>query len=262
MNDQKAATPSDTVPALRRTVLVMDLLALHPNGLTAAAIVRELQLPKSSAHGLLGAMIDLSLITRSRSGTIQLGSRALQWSNAYLSHNDVLSVFSRYLTNDRSFRDFTVTLSIRDKTEVVYIACQNSEKPLGHTFQIGMRLPAPFTATGKVLLSECSETEIDVLFEKDFPEKLTVNSVSSLDELRRELDGVRRNGFSLDNGQIRSGMICIGAGIRGVEQTYVAGIAVSMLESEVDRTMISAIGGQLIDVASNISRNIGWAQDR
>ncbi|MEH0071468.1 helix-turn-helix domain-containing protein [Pannonibacter sp. Pt2-lr] len=49
------------MPALRRTVMVMDLVSSSAEPLTAADITRALKLPKSTAHGLFAVMQELNL---------------------------------------------------------------------------------------------------------------------------------------------------------------------------------------------------------
>jgi DNA-binding IclR family transcriptional regulator len=66
-----------------------------------------------------------------------------------------------------------------DGAEVVYLACQNGDRPLGVTFRIGMRLPAPYTATGKAMLSTLPTAEVRHLFADGMPPPLTRASVAT-----------------------------------------------------------------------------------
>lgn len=149
--DQQSSQISDTVPALRRAVRILDLVSGSPRNLTAAELTRVLDLPKSTAHGLLAVMTELDLLARSADGTLRIGAHSLRWANGFLSQLDIVSAFNDHLAQRHDLDPYTVTLTVREGGEVVYIGCRNSAQPLGHTFRIGMRLPAPFTATGKIL---------------------------------------------------------------------------------------------------------------
>src|SRR5471030_3357288 len=120
-----------------------------------------------------------------------------------------------------------------------------------------MRLPAPFTATGKAILSTLNDENICRRFETGWPKPLTARSVASLTMLLQELALVRQRGYSLDNGQIREGMFCIGAPVYDFSGQVVAGLAVSMLEQEATDSNIATIGGKLIDIASSLSARLG-----
>ncbi len=144
----------DSVPALRRAVLILDLIAKADRPLLAADIARLLDLPKSTAHGLLSVMLELDLLVRNPDGAFHMGPHPMRWADGFLSKMDILAVFKDYFAKDTALSRYTITLTVLDREEVVYIGCRHSDQPLGYMFRIGMRLPAPFTATGKMLLSE------------------------------------------------------------------------------------------------------------
>ncbi|WP_333629752.1 IclR family transcriptional regulator [Agrobacterium cavarae] len=256
-NDEPDSSSAQTVPALRRAVGILDILASGKN-LTAAEIARALGLPKSTAHGLLAVMSELDLVARSPDGTLKIGPHPLRWANAFLSQLDVVTTFQEVLARDRKLDPYTVTLTVREGAEVVYVGCRNSDQPLGQTFRIGMRLAAPFTATGKILLSDLKREELDHLL-ADFPKPLTQRSVRTVEELEKELELTRERGFSIDDGQIREGMICIGAALRDHSGSAVAGIAISMLRSEASDDRISELGAQLQVIAKGMSEGLGGA---
>ena len=89
---------------------------------------------------------------------------------------------------------------------MVYIACRNSTSPLGVTFRVGMRLPAPFTATGKAILSAWSDDRVRTLMTNRWPEPLTANSVRHVDALLVELGETRARGFSMTT--VKSERVC------------------------------------------------------
>lgn len=256
-SDQKSTQVSDTVPALRRAARILDLLADTGRPLTAAEITRILDFPKSTAHGLLAVMTELDLISKSVDGTLHVGAHSLRWANGFLSQLDIVSTFHEYLAHRHELDPYTVTLTVRERGEVVYIGCRNSSQPLGHTFRIGMRLPAPFTATGKMLLSDLTQDELRALF-ASFPGPLTPRSVSSISQLELELAATRDRGYSIDDGQIREGMICIGALIRDYTGAAAAGIAVSLIRSEAGDDQVARLGEELRDAANAFSERLGY----
>lgn len=254
------SSANGSIPALRRTVLIMDLVASAPSAPTAADITRATGLPKSTAHGLLNVMMELGLLLRNADGTFRLGPHPMRWANGFLSQMDVVSVFRDHFARDEALSRYTITLTVLDKGEVVYIGCRNSDQPLGQTFRIGMRLPAPFTATGKMLLSELAESELTALFGGSFPKPMTPRSVTDLPQLTQELAETRQRGFSIDDGQIREGMICIGSAVRDYSGKAIAGIATSLLRSEASAQMVADLGETMRRAAASLSQQLGHAQ--
>ncbi|WP_315858330.1 IclR family transcriptional regulator [Rhizobium leguminosarum] len=257
LEDTAIGKSVDSVPALRRAVSILDLVTNSGGAMSAADITRAMSLPKSTAHGLLGVMVELGLLVRKQDGTYRLGPHPMRWAHGFLSEMDIVSIFRNYFASDTTLSPYTVTLTTLDRDEVVYIDCRNSDQPLGHTFRIGMRLPATFTATGKMLLSEMPEDKLEALFSANFPPPITSRSVKNLGLLRQELADIRTRGFSIDNGQVREGMICIGTAVRDHTRCAVAGIAISLLESETTPVLIESLGETMRRSAAILSEQLG-----
>ncbi|MBB4000274.1 IclR family transcriptional regulator [Aureimonas pseudogalii] len=246
-------------PALRRAIEVLDLLESTSEPLAAVDIARELGLPKSSAHGLIATMMEFNLVVRGADGRFRLGPRLMRWASGFLSQTNLTGEFQRYLTGETNLNAHTITLTILDGREVVYVACRDSGDPLGLTFRIGMRLPAPYTATGKALLAAMPAGDLDRLFAdpKNWPAPLTPLGVGSLNQLRQELDLVRRRGYSIDDGQVREGMICLGASIQDHSGCAIAGIAVSLIRNQASTHTLDKLGADIRTAADAIARRLG-----
>lgn len=245
------------VPALRRAVAILDHISTSCDAPTLSGLARALGLPKSTAHGLVQAMEELGLLVRAADGTLRTGPHPLRWAGDFLARTDLVSVFRHAIAEARRFERFTVTMTVLDGGEVVYIACSDANRPLDVAFRIGMRLPAPFTATGKALLAARPDGELDALFGQGFPAPLTRYSVASLPDLRRELVETRQRGFSIDDGQIREGLFCLGATVGDHTGHAVAALALSLTRSEATPDMIATLGGALVEAAADLSCRLG-----
>jgi len=255
--NSSADNATGSAPALRRAVQILDLISESTDSLTFTDIVTLLGLPKSSVHGLCATLVELGLLHRSDAGTYLLGSHTMSWANGFLRQTDLVAEFQQLFNERRELTPFTVTLTVLEGTQVIYLACANSNTALGFTFRIGMRLPAPFTATGKAMLSTFSHQEISQRFRDKWPEALTPHSVATLDELLIELATTRQRGFSIDNGQIRDGMLCIGAPVYDFSGKVIAGLAVSMLEIEATAEAIEKTGYTLMNISRSLSARMG-----
>lgn len=54
----------DTVPALRRAVRILDMVKASSRPPLAADVARQLDLPRSTVHGLLAVMVELGLLEK------------------------------------------------------------------------------------------------------------------------------------------------------------------------------------------------------
>lgn len=247
-----------STPALRRAVQALDLVGASATPLAAADIGRALGIPKSTAHGLLSTMVELGLLTRSDQGLFRLGSHLMQWANGFLNQTNLVEEFRRHFALGGDLDSHTVTFTVLEHTEVMYLDCRNSGEPLGLTFRIGMRLPAAFTATGKAMLATLADEDVMELFSNEWPDPMTGHSVNNVADLLIELGECRRHGYSVDNGQIRESMTCIGAAVIDHSGRGVAGIAISLIQSEASDDIIESIGKQISSAASELSARLGF----
>lgn len=258
MKEIKASQASAaSAPALRRAVAIMDLVSASSKQHNATEIGRQLALPKSTLHGLLLVMVELGLLNKDVDGTFSAGPHPMRWANGFLAENDLVAVFNNYFAKNHDLAHYTNTMTVLDGSEVVYLACSNASLPLGVTFRIGMRLPAPFTATGKALLAEIDPSTLHTLFSSGFPGPMTSLSVRNLEALKHDLEETRLRGFSIDDGQVREGMICIGTVVHNHTGDPVAGLAISLTRSEATTQKIAKLGERLVIASQDISRNLG-----
>ncbi|MDN5841981.1 MAG: IclR family transcriptional regulator [Alcaligenaceae bacterium] len=249
-------------PAVARAAAVLDLIARSAVPLSLADLARETGLPKSTLHGLCGTLAQLNLITRLDGGQMTLGPHIMMWANAFLARIDITQEFFASWDDMRVLPSETITLSIRDGAEVVYIACRNGSRPLGFTFRTGMRLPSVYTATGKAMLGTLPDEAVRKLLSGDaaWPEPLTSQGPRGVDELLAELAEGRRRGYSVDREGVREGMYCFGAPVfdsNGPEA--VAGVAVSILSGEVDDALQERAGQAIRSLAQRLSERLGAA---
>jgi DNA-binding IclR family transcriptional regulator len=245
------------VPALVRAHAILDLVTQAEAAPTVSDMARQLELPKSTVHGLCSTMVNLGILARQQDNSYRIGPHVMRWSNAFVATADLVAEFASIFDEIDMLSQETITLSVLEGAEVMYIACRNSTLPLGITFRIGMRLPAPFTATGKAIMSTMPAKNVRAVMANRWPQPLTANSVRDIDTLLAELDETRARGFSIDNGQVRDGMTCLGVPVRNSSNKVVAGVAVSFLSLDVDQPTIGAMAKNIRKVADLLSVRLG-----
>ncbi len=245
------------VPALVRSCGILDLVVTSDQPLTVSGLAQQLKLPKSTVHGLCSTMVMLGLLTRRDGNVFRIGPHVMRWANSFLARTDLTGEFSALWDDLHVLTNETITLSVLDGSEVVYIGCRNSASSLGITFRIGMRLPAVYTATGKAILSTLTESEVRQVTAGPWPAPLTPRSITSVDMLLRELQETRKRGFSVDDGQTREGMYCFGTAVRDSSNLAIAGVAVSLLATAADMKTAKLAGKSIQIIARQLSRRLG-----
>ena len=244
-------------PAVDRACQIMDLAAKAPQGLTTVEISRQLGIARSSAHSLCATLTHLNLLFRRSDHSFQLGSHVMRWANAFSERSDVAAEFATIWDEGTQFPGATITLSVLEGAEVVYIAARNSHMLPNFEFRAGMRLPAAFTATGKAFLSHMNDFEVKRLFEGEFPAPLTAHSAKSVTQLLKELETCRKRGYSIDDEGVKEGMVCFGYPVLNSRNRPIAGLAVSLPKHDFAEPEIKKIVDNVRDIAKKISSRLG-----
>lgn len=245
-------------PALERGARILDMVARSKSFVSLSDLSRELKIARSSVHSLCCTLVTLELLIRRSDQTFQLGPHVMRWSNAFTLQTDVATEFAAIWDQQTAFPEATITLTVLDGAEVVYIAARNS--PGVRTaieFRVGMRLPAAFTATGKAFLSHFTDFEIRRLYPQGLPAPRTARSVRTVDDLLCELRDVRRKGYSCDEEQITEGLVCFGATVLDPHSRPLAGVAVSLAVDADAMADRAAIIDNLLRMASRLSHRMG-----
>ncbi len=249
---------SKLVPALERGVRILDFAARSKTYPTLTEIARHLGIAKSSAHTLCNTLVTLELLIRRPDQSYQLGPHVMRWSNAFTEQSDVAAEFASIWDKETELPGATITLTVLEGAEVVYIAARNSA--VSHSlieFRAGMRLPAAFTATGKAFLSHMTDFEVRRLYPGGLPAPRTPKSVRTPDALIAELREFRRAGWSVDNQQVAEGIVCFGAAVLDSRNRPIAGVAVSLPVDDVTEARREQIIANVRRIAGRLSHRMG-----
>jgi IclR family KDG regulon transcriptional repressor len=243
------------VPAVTRSLDILELFLEAGTPLTSSEIVARLGLPRTSVHELLATLEARSYLSRSESDPrrYELGFRLLQLGSAYASSVTLIDR-GRIVAAEVAARcDETVHVAILEGADVVYIAKVESTQPVRMVSAVGLRLPANCTAVGKMILSGMPDAELDALFAgaRALP-ALTPRSVTSLPALKEQLAEVRQRGFAEDRGESQPDVSCVAAPIRGAEGSVIAAISISVPSSR----WSTAAAGRLLEFVLGGARTL------
>ena len=93
---------------------------------------------------------------------------------------------------------------------------------------VGKRLPAHCSGVGKALLARQPWEVVLGIVERTGLESFTSNTITSVEQLREELERVRQQGFAYDQGEVMVGLCCAAAPIRGESGHVIAAMSLSV----------------------------------
>ena len=142
----------------------------------------------------------------------------MRWAAAFSRRSDIAAEFARIWDEGTvRLQGATITLSVLEDNEVVYIGARNSENTPWFDFRVGMRLPMAFTATGHAFMSRMADAEIRYRFRNGLPGTLTRHSPKTIDAVLDLVARTRTRGYALDAEYVSEGMVCFGALVLGAD---------------------------------------------
>ncbi|MGZ5278033.1 MAG: IclR family transcriptional regulator, partial [Caldimonas sp.] len=255
MAGKGSATP--LVPAVSRALALLERLAGAREPMSLARLAAELALPKSSVHGLCNTLVSFGYLRRQPDGTFLIGPRVMGLAEAFVSGTDVAQEFNALWTDSGSAPEETVVLSVLSGNDALYVGVRNSARPLGLAFNVGMRLPAYLSGSGKAMLAWLPAEEVRRRFAAGLGVRLTRKGPRDLDALQKELALTRRRGYSVDDEGVREGVYSFGVPVFGASGDVVAAISVC-----INKALLGADRGArhrqaALAVAADLSRRIG-----
>jgi IclR family transcriptional regulator, blcABC operon repressor len=203
-------------PAVTRAAAILDVLAEDAAvALGPSELARRLALPKSSIANICGALADAGLVRRVGTG-FALGRRLAELGGAYLVAVDMVQEFYEATRRLPVGSEETIQLAILDGLEMTYLARHDGRQPVRLTSQIGRRLPATSTATGKAALASLDPEELDrrLAGVMELP-AATARAHRTVDSLLADIAAVRSRGYAIDDEETMEGVVCFGIAIPG-----------------------------------------------
>lgn len=250
-------------PAVARAAGILQLLAArpkHPFGISE--IARELQIPKSSASNICVELAVANLIRRTNMG-YQLGPALARLGAAYVSTVDQVRDFHEACERFAGQLEPLQLAMLTDGPSVLYLARHDTDQALRLVSDVGRRLPASHTATGKAILASLPEEELQAhLSAVGRLPTPTSRSLESVRDLLAELELTRLRGYAVDDEETVEGLLCVAAVVPGTDsEPSRSAVSCTMLKSRATETYIEEVVPVVRRIASEIGVRSGAVRD-
>ncbi|QCJ42162.1 IclR family transcriptional regulator [Bacillus sp. S3] len=209
LNNNQDQNKTTSIQVISRAAKILRTLREHPKGLSLSQIAKEVELARSTVQRIVAALEQEKLVTAASTNSgFRLGSEIARLAGAV--HSDLREELRPFLIQLSNMVNETVDLSILDNGKVLFVDQIIAAHPLQATSQPGASFPLHCTANGKVILASLPISEVENLL----PEQLTRytnNTITTRDDLIKELETVRREGVAFSREEHIDGICAIGA---------------------------------------------------
>jgi DNA-binding IclR family transcriptional regulator len=214
---QAAAQRRDGAPRERGIDRVLQLLALlhrHGRPIRVGELARVLEAPRSSTYEIVRTLTEAGMLEAAPDGTIFFGRTLYFYGADYLREHDALRRGRDEV--DRLARETgeTSQYCLLNNGQYTVVHMRAGSRPFRISSDIGTQIPAPWTASGRLLFSDIAEDEIRAMLRpEDFA--LPNGQTVTLDEFLASVRTAREQGYCITSGLVDAYTHCIAAPVRG-----------------------------------------------
>ncbi len=249
--------------SLIRGLRILDILSNFPNGCPLAKLAEIAELNKSTVHRLLqGLQSEGYVQTANSTGSYRLTTKCLSLGHKVLSSLNIIHIAAPHLEKLNLTLGETVNFSKREGDRAIMIYKLEPTMGMIRTrAYIGQHLQLYCSAMGKIYLAY--DKNSDYLDEywaahQDVIRQLTHNTVTELEEMRKELADICRKQYAMDKEENELGVVCLACPIFDFSDNVDYSVSVSMSVYKLQELGIRFFLGEIAQTARDISFELGY----
>lgn len=249
-----------SAPAARKAICLLELMATEDKPFSVTELATRLDVTVNSVFRILKELETLQYIVKNESDSTYTLTAKLYYLGISLSSRISLKHSAQpFLTRLREETRETVLLTTFGQHYATLIVDQQiSSEPIKFISTAGLEYASYSSAMGKAMLACLSTQELeDYLFWVNFA-KVTEYTISSPDELRRELVQVRTQGYAVDMQESVLGLKCVAAPIFSIGGRLEGALGVSALAFRLPDVKLPSVARTVCEQARLLSASLGY----
>lgn len=256
---EKPAKDSASSLSTNKTFILLEYLAQAKTTVRLQDISEDIGMTQSSVLRYLTSLINNNYAYQDEE-TLKYG---LTWKIKRLGHNlnshlNMRAIVSPFL--NQLARDLGVGASLATEVEFRAVYIDFIDKP-GKKLslrRIGVDAPIHATASGKLMLSKYSDSEIADYAKITGLEKLTETTITKIPDLIHEIEKVRKQGYALDNEECEVNNFCVSVPLYDYTDKIYAGMSVfDTADNMTEKRIQEVILPKLREMQKIISTRLG-----
>ena len=247
---------------LARGLSILEAMAASPTrqGLSQAALARQLGFQRSTLYRYLACLQELGYVEATDNARYRLGTRVLVLGAA--SHQE--RGFPRYT---RKFVEAlaqatgeTAHATIYDQGQAVTIELSEGAGPIGPRISVGARRRAHRSASGRVFLAHGGQESLEHYLRAQA--ERTDEPTLDAEAFGEELATVRRQGYALDRSEFVCGICCMAAPVFDARSEVAGALSISLAADDLTPAILNRIGAPIMRTTRAFSRLLGCPEPR
>jgi IclR family transcriptional regulator, KDG regulon repressor len=245
--------------AINKAFEILEVFLKNEDELSITDISDLTKISSSTAHRITSILVERGYIEQKRKrGKYSLSSQKLV---------DILGIIRRrlkiriialpYLNELSQIVDETVEMALRSGQIAFNLEAVNTNHilnllPESNTFNLYS------TGVGKIFLAYMSERDLQDYLSKVQLVSRTPYTITRIDDLKKELNKIKRNGIAFDNEEHELGLRMVAAPVMDWEGNVVAAIGVLGYSRRISKQRMTELAPTVKEYAAKISQALGY----
>lgn len=239
-----------SIQAVDRCFDIIETLSEN-RGLRLTELASAVDLPTSTVHGYLGTLQKRGYVSKDGS-KYRLGLRFLEQGGSIRHSNDIYAL-ARHPLDSLAFKTDQVTaLGVEQGGRRVLLYIGEGNGAVYDNAPTGEFTHMHWSALGKAILSQYTETRIRDIVERHGLPQRTNQTITDTDELLDHLAATHERGYSIEDEERRPGIRSMAVPITDEHGDVVASISISGPKNRLDDTWIQDVGVPLLNETANV----------
>lgn len=212
---------------------ILRILSNENEGLTVTEISTRLSIPKSSAHRLLKSLKDNKYVLQLEDNKKYVISyKLLSLTNNLTETKGLINTAKPFMKRLALMMNKTIALNVMEGESIVCIYYVESQDTPMFMIRRGYEMPLHATSAGKVFLASMGNLKVEELFNGNKHNKLTVNTITDLKSLMRDLNNVKKLGYATSDEELQVGVEGVACPIYDYNNDVVASVSFTTLKTD------------------------------
>jgi len=256
---EKKVLKKEKIKSIEKALNILELLSDKEKEMSITEIGKELHIGVSTVHRILATLKCRNYIVQNRqTSKYMLGTKLFVLGCKIQNTTNLIKVVTPFLQRLSKYTNETINFAILEDRELICLYKIESKEMLKAGIEVGTKAAAHCTSLGKVLLAFLPEQEFTMLYPND-NEKLstfTPKSTSSVEELKKCLKKIKKQGYAIDEEEFKIGVNCLGVPIINNKGKAIAAISISGPKSRFNLSKIKKVKDVLISFSQDISKQL------
>ena len=248
-----------TLETLLRGLNILSLYTRETPALTLTEITKAANLNKTTVFRILTTLENSGYLIRDPdTKRYRPGLKVLQLGFASISSLEVRQVARRYLEHLSQQVGETVSLSVLDGPDIIYVDRVRNQGIVGVVLGIGSRLPAHCASMGKAMIAHLPSAELRQYLDQVVLEPCTPKSLVDRQALESELALVRKQGYAME---LEMGLRAVAAPIWDNSKRVVAAVNITGSTSSISQERLTGeLAESVRNTAAQITQALGYME--